>query len=126
MRIDEFDAPYHEIDIPARFLGFANNESEKYLWFQRDEEFEGDPLLPNAGNVWVERDDQAWDGHGGIAGVVLTRTTLTVVFTPEATEYMGGYEEIRISVALNDAAYSAVREQLFRVFVGYEMLLRIE
>ncbi len=37
MRAYELDAPSHEIGYAARFLGFANNATEPYLWVQRDE-----------------------------------------------------------------------------------------
>src|SRR5438270_749964 len=79
----------------ALFLGFANDDTQQYLWLQR-EECSQDEVRPYAGNVWVERDDQMTGGHGGITRVVLTCDTFSVRLTPERAEQMGGYDEYRV------------------------------
>jgi hypothetical protein len=59
MRVYEFVAEDHEIDHAARFVGFANNVTGQYLSLQREERSDAE-TLPDAGNVWIERDDQQW------------------------------------------------------------------
>ena len=53
MRVYKFTAPYHQIGHAERFLRFANNDTEQYLWVQREEGSEAE-TAPHAGNVWLE------------------------------------------------------------------------
>ena len=98
--------------------------TEQYLWLQRDECSESE-VLPHIGNVWVERDDQQWGGSGGITEVELRRDCLSLRLTSEKAEYMGGYDEFRVRLDLSDEAFRRVREQLLRVLVGYESIVRV-
>jgi hypothetical protein len=124
MRVYEFTAPYYEIGHAARFLGFANDDTEQYLWVQRDECSEVE-TLPHAGNVWIERDDQQWGGPGGIVNVELRRDALSIRLTPEKAAFMGGFGEFRVRLALSDEEFARVQEQLLRVFVGYEDIVQV-
>jgi hypothetical protein len=124
MRVYEFTAPYHEIGHAARFLGFANNDTEQYLWFQREEGSEAE-TAPHAGNVWIERDKQQWGGHGGIVGVELSRDALSVRLTPEKAASTGGFGEVRVRLELTDEEFGRVWGQLLRVFVGYEGIVQV-
>jgi hypothetical protein len=117
MRVYEFTAPYHEIGYAGRFLAFANNATEQYLWVQRDECSEAE-TIPYAGNVWIERDDQQWGGHGGIVAVELSRDVLSIRLALDKAEQMGSFDEFRLRLSLTDAEFVAVQEQLQRVFVG--------
>jgi hypothetical protein len=38
---------------------------------------------------------------------------------------MGGFSEVRVGLSLSDEEFEAVREQLLRVFVGYESLVHV-
>jgi hypothetical protein len=124
MRVYEFTAPYHEIGHAERFLGFANDGTKQYLWLQREECSESE-TIPFVGNVWIEREDQQWGGSGGITGVELSRDCLSIRLTPEMARHMGGYDEFRVRLVLSDEDFSRVREQLLRVMVGYESLVRV-
>jgi hypothetical protein len=124
MRVYEFTAPHHQIVLAARFLGFVNYDTKQYLWVQRDECSE-DETIPEAGNVWIELDDEQWSDYGGIARVELSRDALSIRLTPESAAYMSGVDEFRVRLALSDEEFARVREQLLRVFVGYEELVRV-
>ena len=125
MRVYEFTAPYHEIGYAERFLGFANDNTKQYLWLQREECSESE-TAPFVGNVWIERDDQQWGGPGGITAVQLTRDYLSIRLTPEMARHMGGYDEFRVLLALSNEEFTRVQEQLLRVMVGYESLVRVD
>ena len=124
MPVYEFTAPYHEIGFEERFLGFANNATKQYLSLQRWDCTKNE-ILPGAANVWIERDDQAWGGHGGIESVILERECLIVHLASELAAHMGGYEEYRVRLVLSDEDFAKVREQLLRVMVGYGPIVRM-
>ena len=123
-QIYRFAAPYFEIDRVVRFLGFANNETGQYLWFQRADGTE-DEVVPYADNVWIERDDQGWGGHGGINEIILRRKKLMVLFTPQRAGEMGGFDIIEVKLFLTDEDFEQVQRQLFHVFAGYEDILDV-
>ena len=122
MRVYEFTAPYFEVDSSVPFLGFANNPTNQYFWMQRDEK-SPDRAVPDVGDVWVERDDQAWGGRGGICRVVLDRLSLTVELTPAQAEHMGGYDAIRVLFAFSEEEFQKIRQQLAWVMRAYESIL---
>jgi hypothetical protein len=124
MRIYDLAATEHAFEPVALRLAFADVRTEQYLWVQREECSE-DQVLPDARNIWIERDDQRWGGSGGITAVVLERDALTFSLTPAMAARMGGFGVLRVNVDLDDTAFAALRELLLRVFQGYDELVRI-
>ena len=85
-----------EVDPTAPFLGFSNSRSNHYFLMQREEGSEG-IILPNAGNVWIELNDQGWGGHGGIVSISMDPGGLFVRLTEDMARALGGHETLRVA-----------------------------
>ncbi len=119
-----FIATEWEADPTARFLGFANNGSSQYFSMQREEDSEG-TILPNAGNVWIELNDQGWGGHGGIVSLSMDRGGLSIRLTADMAHRQGGYEALRVDFKFPDSDFHSIHEQLLRVMTGYYAIMVI-
>jgi hypothetical protein len=64
-------------------------------------------------------------GHGGIVGVDLDRDTLSIRLTADKVAQMGGFDELCVRFSLTDEGFDVVSDELRRVFVGYEAMVRI-
>ena len=98
MLLYDFAATEWEADPTARFIGFANNGTGQYFSMQREEGSEAS-TLPHAGNVWIERDDQSWAGHGGLVSLHMDRRGLSVRLTEEMAARLGGCGYFRVAFA---------------------------
>jgi hypothetical protein len=81
--------------------------------------------VPEGGDIWIERDDQAWGGHGGIARVILGRKSFTIHLTPAKAEYMGGYDVIRVLFSFKDEEFEQIRKQFAWIMRGNPELVEI-
>lgn len=124
MSVYEFTASYHEIGEENDFLGFADEVTGRHFWVQRDEESERE-MLPHAGDVWLEWEDQCCGGYGGIEEMNLSRERLVVRLTAERAKRMDGVEQLCVHLSLTGEEFAAVAAHLRRVFVGYEDLVQI-
>lgn len=71
-------------------------------------------------NVYIERDDQAWGGYGGIERVALTRDSLTLHLGGRMAKQLGGHDSIRVSFEVPDPAFLELRHVLDLIMRGYE------
>src|SRR3712207_2513406 len=107
----EFTATEFDADPDAERVAFAGEG--RYVWMQRDET---DPTVPvtasaDARSVWVEIEDQAWGGRGGIAEVRLDRQSLTISRTHPLPRQACGHEKIVVHFDVTDDEF----DQIWRV-----------
>ncbi len=91
------------------FIGFADQEGQRYFWMQPGER------TTAKDQIWLERDDQAWGGSGGPWNVVLTRNRFVV--NTRALSWMV-CDAIEIDFAVEDATYATLKELLQRAMIG--------
>jgi hypothetical protein len=82
-------------------------------------------VMPDMGNVYIERDDQQWGGFGGVERVVLERESLTLHLGPRLATQMGEYDTIRVGFALSDCDFHELRRLLGLIMHGYESRLEV-
>ncbi len=117
-----FHASLVNCDPATVRLTFAdrNDESaEHYFVMDRSEESR-DEAVPDMQNVYIERDDQAWGGYGGIERVILERESLTLYLLPQMATRMGNHDQIRVTFVLDEADFRQLRHVLGLVMRGYE------
>jgi len=96
------------LDPRIGFVGFAEKESGRYFWMQPSE------MTTAKGEIWLERDDQAWGGYGGAWNVVLTRNKF-VVNTRELP-WMA-CDAVEIEFAVDETTYTRLKELLRQIMV---------
>jgi hypothetical protein len=104
-----FTAKDVSLDPQVGFIGFADQEGQRYFWMQPGE------MTTAKEEIWLERDDQAWGGCGGSWNVVLTRNVFAV--NTQALPWMA-CDAVEIAFTADDATYTQLRELLQRVMVG--------
>lgn len=92
----------------AGFVGFADNENNRYLWMQPDE------MTTAKDSVWIERDDQAWGGSGGNWNVVLTRKRFTLI--TRELKWMA-CDAVEVEFDVDDPTYERLKQLLKRMTV---------
>ena len=97
------------LDQQVGLLGFADQEGHRYFWMQPGE------MTTAKDEIWLERDDQAWGGSGGVWNIVLTRDRF-IVNTRELP-WMA-CDTVEIEFAVDDAMYARLKELLRQVMVG--------
>jgi hypothetical protein len=107
--IIRFMAANVSLDPQVGFVGFADQVGQRYFWMQSGE------TSTAKHEVWLERDDQAWGGHGGAWSVILSREKF-IVNARELPWMM--CESIEIVFAIDDATYSRLKELLQQVMVS--------
>ena len=80
---------------------------------------------PNLENIYIERDDQCWGGHGGINEVSLGRGSFIMYVNSEMTNQVGGYDTIKIIFSIGDLQFQQLRNALKKVMQGYESHLKL-
>ncbi len=104
-----FTAKDVSLEPQACFIGFADEEGQRYFWMQPGE------LTTSKEEIWLERDDQGWGGCGGTWNVVLTRNKFVV--DTRTLPWMA-CEAIEIEFVVDDATYWKLKELLQRAMVG--------
>jgi hypothetical protein len=97
------------LDPQVGFIGFADQEGERYFWMQPGE------MTTAKEEIWLERDDQAWGGCGGVWNVVLTRDKFLV--NTRELPWMAS-DAVEIEFAVNDSKYARLKDLLRQVMVS--------
>ena len=97
------------LDPQVGFIGFADQEGRRYFWMQPGE------MTTAKDEIWLERDDQAWGGCGGVWNVVLTRNKF-VVNTRELPWL--ACDAVEIDFAVDDGTYLRLKDLLQQLMVG--------
>jgi hypothetical protein len=116
-----FKADDVELDPQVGFIGFADSTSEHYFWMQLGETEDG--LSPNKDEIWLERDDQQWGGHGSDWRITLTRHTCSV--DTRQLPWMA-CNSIEIEFSLDDGQFQSLKELLQAVMLGCSSDLSIK
>ena len=97
------------LDPQTGFVGFSDQEGQRYFWMQPGE------MTTAKDEIWLERDDQAWGGCGGEWNVLLTRSKL-IVYT-RLLPWMA-HNAVEIEIAVDDATFLQLQELLKQVMVA--------
>jgi hypothetical protein len=105
------------LDPQVGFIGFADQAAQRYFWMQPGE------LTTAKDEIWLERDDQAWGGCGGVWNIVLTRNKFLV--NTRELPWMA-CDAVEIEFAVDDATYARLKELLQRAMAGcpYDLDIR--
>ena len=106
------------VAVRLSFEGEPANDDPHYLIIDRSEDSPDEPL-PDAENIYVERDDQQFGGYGGITSVTLTRGRLTISLTPRMAVRMGRHETLGVSFADDQTTFREVASVLKLIFREY-------
>jgi hypothetical protein len=123
----DFHAGFVHPDDLCRRLSFADRDDESgehYFIMDRSEE-SPDEAVPDMENVYIERDDQAWGGYGGIERVILARDSLALYLGERMAKQMGGHDSVRVSFEVSDAIFRDLRNVLCLIMRGYESKLAV-
>ena len=104
-----FIAKEVELDPQVGFIGFADQEGQRYFWMQPGE------MTTAKDEIWLERDDQVWGGSGGAWDVVLTRNKF--IANTRELPWMA-CDLLEIDFALDDLTYSHLKGLLQKIMVG--------
>jgi hypothetical protein len=104
-----FTAKDVSLEPRAGFIGFADQEGQRYFWMQPGE------MTTAKDEIWLERDDQGWGGTGEAWNVVLTRNRFLV--NTRALPWMA-CDALEIEFAVDDATYATLKELLQRAMIG--------
>ena len=97
------------LDPLVGFVGFADTQGRHYFWMQPGEG------TTAKDEIWLERDDQAWGGCGGVWNIVLTRNKFSV--NTRELPWMA-CDAVEVEFAVDDATYARLKELLQEVMVG--------
>jgi hypothetical protein len=116
-----FEAALVIPDAENQSLSFADRREDHvhYLIIQRDQE-SPDAVLPDAENLYVERDDQQFGGYGGIECVTLSRHRLSLKLTPRMARKMGHHDTLSVGFAEADDSFGRIDQLVELIFRGYE------
>jgi hypothetical protein len=80
-------------------------------------------MLDDDDGYYLERDDQAWGGYGGVASIALVGSHLHVCLTELGAQALGGVTEVRVAFAPKVfSRLPLVREALEAIFSGTGLL----
>lgn len=105
------------LDPQVGFIGFADQEGQRYFWMQPGE------MTTVKDEIWLERDDQGWGGRGGVWNVVLSRHKF-VVNTRELP-WMAS-DAVAIEFAVDDSTYARLKDLLRQVMADCPADLAIQ
>jgi len=100
---------------PCPVVGVSNTQADppEYILFMFDEE---------AGDFYLERNDQSTAGLGGICEIELRRESLKVSLAGGTAEAVGA-EGIEVRLNLEDGSFARLREALHTMFSGSGILV---
>src|SRR5215470_4532114 len=112
-----FTAKDVSLEPQACFIGFADQEGQRYFWMQPGE------MTTAKDEIWLERDDQQWGGCGGTWDVVLTRNKF--IGNTRDLPWMA-CDAVEIDFVVDAATYARLQELLRQVMVGCPADLHIQ
>lgn len=119
-----FHATSVEIDPESEFVGFTDGEATAF-WLKREDRSE--ELAQDKANIWIQRDDQAHGGCGGLASIELRPGTFVARVDLSVARFMAPNEEFEITYDDEDGSrHAALTEVLAQLTRGYEGALSVQ
>lgn len=116
--IIEIDTPKWGIAVTLSADYEDDAEEERYVAFQRKDEYTRRDVSLGMNDVHVECCGQGWSWYGHIESVVFSRARLDIALDKEAAEYMFNDGRIEVEFAIDDKKYLELQTALRRVFRG--------
>lgn len=107
-----------EIDSDAKSINFYSHATNQYFWMQANEGVDDSSL------TWIERDDQAYGGPGGVSRLLLSDKSLLLELSENSAKNVGGFNEILIQFDFDDVEIelSHLRSLLPIIFPGVNFI----
>ncbi len=102
-------------------VGFADQQFalQDYLTLQRAHKFTEQDHRTGMAEVYIERNDQARSGYGGIEFFELLPDRVRIRFNDRGSQMMNGITQMEITFALNSTQLEALRAGLRACFTGF-------
>lgn len=105
-------------------VAFADQERhvKQYLMFQRAHEFDEQDRATGMDSYYVERDDQAYSGYGGVARVDLHPDRIVVRLDDTGERHLDA-RSVTVTFARDGRRFGKLRRRLDKIFQGTSCLV---